>query len=184
MYFSFQGTIAEKGPDYVVIEVGGVGYQVYVPHVEDYVSGQNAKIYVYDVVREDENYLAGFSSLEEKKAFLLLISAKGIGPRTALNALSATRAAELFRAIGANNVAFLKHLPGIGSKAAAQIILDVRGKLSFESKTNPTQYKEVRDALKRLGFRVKEIDNVLASISVPGARNEEILRLALKKLGR
>ncbi len=182
MYFSFKGPISYIGDDYVVVEVNNIGYQVFVSHKEDYVLGEVTTIYLYNVVREDEQYLAGFSSIREKEAFVALISVKGIGPRTALNALSATTADELFNAIAANNVTFLKKLPGIGGKAAAQIILDIKGQLTTTSSANPDQYDEVREALKSLGFKVKLIDDTLAQISIPDATNEEILRAALKKL--
>lgn len=182
MYFSFNGPISYIGDDYVVVEVNDIGYQVFVSHIEDYKLGEVTKIYLYNVVREDEQYLAGFKSIREKEAFVSLISVKGIGPRTALNALSATSAEDLFNAIAANNVTYLKKLPGIGGKAAAQIILDLKGQLATGSEANPDQYDEVREALKSLGFKVKLIDDTLAQISIPNATNEEILRAALIKL--
>ena len=182
MYFSFKGPISYIGNDYVVVEVNNIGYQVFVSHISDYKLGEVTTIYLYNVVREDEQYLAGFSSIKEKDAFVSLISVKGIGPRTALNALSATTADDLLNAIAANNVTYLKKLPGIGGKAAAQIILDLKGQLATGSEANPDQYDEVREALKSLGFKVKLIDDTLAQISIPNATNEEILRAALKKL--
>ena len=181
MYFSFKGIITHIKNDYVVIEVNNIGYQVFVPHVEDYSLNEETKIYLYNVVREDEQYLAGFSSIEEKEAFMALISVKGIGPRTALNALSATTHQELFNAIASNNVTYLKKLPGIGGKAASQIILDLKGQLT-SSAANPNQYDEVRAALKSLGFKVKDIDEVLSKINIPNATNEDILREALRKM--
>ena len=182
MYFSFNGPISYIGDDYVVVEVNDIGYQVFVSHIEEYKLGEVTKVYLYNVVREDEQYLAGFKSIREKEAFVSLISVKGIGPRTALNALSATSAEDLFNAIAANNVTYLKKLPGIGGKAAAQIILDLKGQLATGSEANPDQYDEVREALKSLGFKVKLIDDTLAQISIPNATNEEILRAALIKL--
>lgn len=182
MYYSFKGNITSVRKDFVVIEVGGIGFQVFVPHIEDYQKGDNVFIFVYQVVREDEQYLVGFRSEYEKEAFLSLISVKGIGPRTALGAMSATSAEDLFNAIAANNITFLKKLPGIGAKAASQIILDLKGQLTGTPTGNPNQYDEVRDALKGLGYKVKEIESVLATINEKDATNEEILRLALKKM--
>ncbi len=181
MYFSFKGQITYVGKDYVVIEVNNIGYQIFVSHIDYFPLGKETTIYLYNVVREDEQYLAGFSSIEEKEAFTSLISVKGIGPRTALGALSGTTAKELFAAISANNVTYLKKLPGIGGKAASQIILDLKGQLTT-SEANPNQYDEVRDALKSIGFKVKEIDNVLSTINIPDATNEQILKEALRKL--
>jgi holliday junction DNA helicase RuvA len=181
MYFSFKGLITYKEEDYVVIEVNNIGYQVFVPHSNEFIVGKETKIFLYNVIREDEQYLAGFTSIKEKEAFTSLISVKGIGPRTALNALAATTSEELFAAIAANNVTYLKKLPGIGTKAASQIILDLKGQLTT-SEANPNQYDEVRDALKTLGFKVKQIESVLAQINIPDATNEVILREALRKL--
>lgn len=182
MYFSFKGNITHQGKDFVVIEVNNIGYQVYVPHVNAFPLNETRTIYLYNVVREDEQYLAGFSSIEEKEAFEALIKVKGIGPRTALNALSATTGEELINAIKSNNITFLRKLPGIGGKAAAQILLDLRGVLDLSKDADPNQYDEVKEALKSLKFKVKEIDDVLASINIPNATNEQILREALKKL--
>ena len=182
MIYFLKGKIALKTDDSLVIDIGNMGYEVYVTHLNDYVVGEEALIYTYQVVREDEQYLAGFSSIEEKEIFLRLITVKGIGPRTALNAMSATTADELFKAISANNTTFLKKLPGIGSKAAQQIILDLKGQLTGTIKGDPNQYDEVRAALKSLGFKNAKIDEVLAQINEVDASNDEILRIALKKL--
>lgn len=182
MYYFLKGKIAFIEKDSIVINVHDVGYVVFVAHPELYKVNDEATIYTYQVIKEDEQYLVGFSTLDEKKAFISLISVKGIGPKTALNAMSATTSEELIHAIAANNITFLKRLPGIGAKAASQIILDLKGQLTGTDSNNPTQYDEVRDALKSLGFKAKAIDEVLASINEVDATNEEILRIALKKL--
>jgi Holliday junction DNA helicase RuvA len=97
--------------------------------------------------------------------------------------LKATTPDELYKAIAANNTAYLKKLPGIGPKAAAQIILDLKGQLAqTDEKGNPTQFDEVRQALKQLGFKVKDIDDALSQINEPNLTNEDVLRLALRQL--
>ncbi len=181
MYFSFKGLIIHHGDDYIVIEVNNVGYQIFVPHISDFPLNKETIIYLYNVIREDEQYLVGFSSLEEKQAFISLISVKGIGPKTALNALAETDAKTLFDAIASSNITFLKKLPGIGAKAAAQIILDLKGKLN-DVEVNINQYAEVREALKSIGFKTKQIDDVLMRINIPNATNEQILKESLKLL--
>ncbi len=181
MYFSFNGLISYIGKDYIVVEVNDIGYQVFVPRINEFSLNEKRKVYVYNIIKEDEQYLVGFSSLEEKEAFLSLISVKGIGPKTALNALSETDANTLFKAISSNNITFLKKLPGIGAKAAAQIILDLKGQLAPTS-ANVDQYEEVKKALKTIGFKNKEIDNVLCQINIGNASNEEIFKEALKLL--
>ena len=176
-----RGTIAEVEQDRVIIDVNDVGYDVLVSHINDYHIGDKVLLYTYNVVREDENYLVGFISKEEKDVFLSLIKVKGLGPKTVINALSTTTPQEVINAISANNVAFLKKLPGLGAKAAGQIILDLKGQLTG-SKGNPKQYEEVYDALKTLGFKGAAIDRVLATINEPDASTEEILKIALSRL--
>ena len=181
MIYFLKGKVKEIGEDSVVIDVHDVGYQFLVSHVDEYKLEEEVFVYTYNVVREDENYLIGFKNKEEKEVFLSLIKVKGLGPKTVINALSATTPNEVISAISSNNVAFLKKLPGLGAKAAGQIILDLKGELTG-SKGNPKQYEEVYDALKALGFKGAAIDRVLATINEPGASNEDILRIALKKL--
>jgi Holliday junction DNA helicase RuvA len=181
MLFSLRGTIIDKYDSTVAIEVRDVGYEVLVSHPDDYEIGDHAFLYVYEVVREDDNYLVGFSTLLEKNAFVSLISVKGVGPKIAVGALSATTPEMLNRAIASNNVAYLKKLPGIGGKAAAQIILDLKGQLTGE-KGNPDQYEDVKAALKQLGFKNAQIERVLADINEPNATNEQVLAIALKML--
>ena len=182
MIYFLRGKVALIDNDTIVIDVNDVGYQVLVSHVNDYHIGEEVLVYTYNVVREDEQYLVGFSSLDEKSVFLSLIKVKGLGPKSAINALSSTSPEEVVQAIASNNVAFLKKLPGIGAKAAAQIILDLKGQLTGGSKGDPTVYDEVYDALKGLGFKGAAIDRVLATINEPDASAEDILRIALNKL--
>ncbi len=181
MIYFLKGKVALIEDDSIVIDVRDVGYQMLVSHINDYRVGEEVLVYTHNVVREDENYLIGFKDLEEKKVFMSLIKVKGLGPKTVIGALSATSPNEVINAISSNNVAFLKKLPGLGAKAAGQIILDLKGELTG-SKGNPKQYEEVYEALKTLGFKGAAIDRVLAEINEPGATNEDILRIALKRL--
>ncbi len=181
MIYFLKGKVAAIEEESVVIDVRDVGYQILVSHIDKFHIGDEVLVYTYNVVREDENYLIGFIDKEEKDVFMSLIKVKGLGPKTVINALSATTPSEVINAISSNNVAFLKKLPGLGAKAAGQIILDLKGELTG-SKGNPKQYEEVYDALKTLGFKGAAIDRVLATINEPGATNEDILRIALKRL--
>lgn len=181
MIYFLRGKVAIIEQESIVIDVRDVGYQMLVSHIEQFHIGDEVLVYTYNVVREDENYLIGFLDKEEKDVFLSLIKVKGLGPKTVINALSATTPNDVINAIASNNVAFLKKLPGLGAKAAGQIILDLKGELTG-SKGNPKQYEEVYDALKTLGFKGAAIDRVLATINEPGATNEDILRIALKRL--
>ena len=181
MIYSLRGKVLLIDGDTVVIDVRDVGYQVLVSHKDQYEVGQEVFLYTYNVVREDEQYLVGFSSSEEKEVFLALIRVKGLGPKTVIGALSACTPNDVKNAIASNNVVYLKKLPGIGAKAASQIILDLKGELTG-TKGDPTVYDEVADALKELGFKGAAIERVLATINEKDASAEEVLRLALAKL--
>ena len=181
MIYSLRGKVLLIDGDTVVVDVHDVGYQVLVSHTDQYEIGQEVFLYTYNVVREDEQYLVGFSSLDEKQVFLSLIKVKGLGPRTVIGALSATTPNDVKNAIASNNVVYLKKLPGIGAKAASQIILDVKGELTG-TKGDPTVYDEVYEALKELGFKGAAIERVLATINEKDAKPEDVLRIALAKL--
>ena len=181
MIYFLKGRVALIDKDTVIIDVNNVGYQVLVSHINDYEVGDEVLVYTYNVVREDEQYLVGFSSLDEKSVFLSLIKVKGLGPKTVIGALSACTPNDVKNAIASNNVVYLKKLPGIGAKAASQIILDLKGELTG-TKGDPTVYDEVAEALKELGFKGAAIERVLATINEKDATPEEVLRLALAKL--
>lgn len=184
MYSHFRGKITDIESNSVVIEVNNIGYELLVSHPNEFVIGEELILYSYQVIREDETYLVGFKTKKEKEAFLSLISVKGIGPRSAINALSATDPETLFNAIDASNVLYLKKLPSIGAKAASQIILDLKGKLSDinPKNINVNLYADVKDGLKGLGFKNKEIEKVLLDINIPNADSETIMLEALKRL--
>lgn len=185
IFYQLKGRVISCNEEKIALDVHDVGYEILCAHPLDFAIDSLATLFIHEVISEDDHYLVGFSSKIEKEAFLSLIAVKGIGPKTALNALKATTPDALFKAIESNNTAYLKKLPGIGPKAAAQIILDLRGRLAPSGKNvNEKQYDEVRAALKTLGFKVKDIDDVLSTINEPNASNEDILRLALRKLGK
>ena len=185
MYYYFKGKIVYVGETTIAIDVNNVAYELFVSKPESFVTGEETTVYCYEVYGENDHYLVGFKVKEEKDAFLSLTDVKGIGPKTALSALGATTPEELFAAVASSNVSFLKKLPGIGPKAASQIILDLKGKLTeANTKKNKTdeRFADVRSALKQLGFKVKDIDDVLAKIDATGMNDQDILRAALKAL--
>lgn len=183
MIYYLKGRIVSIEEGSVAIELNnGIAYEVLVSHPDNYTLNQDVLVYTYEVIREDDQYLVGFASKAEKSVFASLIKVKGLGPKTVIQALSTTTPDAVLNAIASNNVAYLKNLPGIGAKAAAQIILDLKGQLAGGEKGNPKLYDEVYDALKELGFKGAAIDRVLATINEPGATSEDILRIALGKL--
>lgn len=182
MIYALKGYILEVKPSSIIVDVHDVFYEVLVSHPDDFAINEFAFVYTHQVKREDEEYLVGFRTLEEKQIFADLITVKGIGPKTALGALSETTAAMMIKAIATNDIKYLKKLPGIGPKAASQIILDLQGRLLTENTMKTDEHGDVRDALRQLGFKVMEIDHVLKTIYIPGMKAEELLKLALQKL--
>lgn len=183
MYSYFYGKIVDINEEEAVIDVHDIGYSFRYIHEENFKIGTTLKVYLYHVLREDEEFLVGFVDKEEKKVFEQFITVKGIGPRTAINALRDTTTESFLNAISSGDVKYLKKLNGIGPKAASQIILDLKGKL-VSLETKPKWNKEQEDsilALRSLGFKVKEIEEVLAKLPEKLSM-EEIIRECLRRL--
>lgn len=181
MYSYFKGEIMEINSNSVVIEVNNIGYEILVPNAYLYKIGETAIIYVYQVIKEDSNNLYGFVDKEAKQLFLKLLSVNGIGPKSALSILASGSASDVAYAIDAGDSKYLTKFPGIGPKAASQIILDLKGKLVFDKPLVNTDYDDVRDALIALGYKPKDVDKILPKLS--GTTSEMIkqgLQLMLK----
>lgn len=191
MIYSLTGLVVKLQPDSLVIEVQGIGYFVHLSKPENFHLNEINHVYTYHVIREADEFLVGFANLLEKRLFEQLISVKGIGPKTAIGALSGATSEQIIQGINEGNVAFLKSLPSIGPKAASQIILDLKGKITFDTpKQNASQtpedkkLNEVRDALKSLGFKTSEIDRALRDMTSENFTVEQLIKVALKKLGK
>ncbi|MCR5348332.1 MAG: Holliday junction branch migration protein RuvA [Bacilli bacterium] len=183
MIYSLQGIIVDVTPETVAIDLGQIAYEVFVPRPQEFTLGQNAKLYVEEILTQDDHYLSGFQTKMEKDAFVSLLRVKGIGPKTALSALSGTTPEELFKAIAQSDAKFLKKLPGIGPKAASQIILDLQGKLvESEPKKDEREFPIIRATLKQLGFKKAEIDGALSTLPEGAKDDNDSLRLALRSL--
>ncbi len=184
MYSYFYGKIVDINEEEAVIDVHDVGYSFMFINKEDFKIGSTLKVFIHHVVREDGEFLVGFISKEEREVFNKLITVKGIGPRTAVTALRATNINALLNAISSSDVKFLKKLPGIGPKAASQIILDLKGKLVQSDADSfswtPNQEQAIA-AIKGLGFKTKEIEEVMKKL--PQALSiEELIRECLRRL--
>lgn len=182
MLSSIRGRVIEIGFRSLVIENQGLGYEVLVADPKSYHLNQDVFLYLYHHIREDNEFLVGLTSKEERSGFRLLQNVNGIGPKTALMILSKISYSQLLTAISNNNVELIEALPGISSHMASQIFLDLRNHISKNVKSNVTQYKEIKDALKALGFKSKEIDKVLPNIYIANGSKEEIISEALRRL--
>lgn len=183
MIYALKGTVKKITANVLILEVNDVFYTLLMPHPEDFKLEEKVTILTTLIVREDNLTLIGFSSEEEKQAFNDLIKVSGIGPKTALNALSMTRPHIFYQAVMNKDLKYLKKLPGIGPKAASQIILDIKGQLVAPT-PEITKRKSVLQALKDLGFKVKDIEKVLTLVDHPELSDEDVLKAALVAIGK
>ena len=131
MYAYLNGIIKDIESNYIVLDINGIGYLIYVANPYYYQIENSYKVYTYTHIREDEFSLYGFKSKEELDLFLKLISVKGLGPKMALPILATGSIEGIMDAIDRENILYLKKFPKIGDKVARQIILDLKGKLEF-----------------------------------------------------
>ncbi len=168
------GTVQYADLDAVCINVNGVGYHVLMPitDVARYTNpGTKAEAYIHTHVREDAIQLYGFSSRAGHSLFERLISVQGVGPRTALSALSGMDAETLIRAIAEGDEARLTKIPGVGKKTAARIVLDLGERMAKESLSSVLTsgvpagqrgvLEDLRSALANLGYKAPQIDRAL-----------------------
>ena len=181
------GKLSAKHPPQVVVDVGGVGYEVDVPMSTFYslpATGEAITLYTHLIVREDAHVLYGFATLEERTAFRQLIRISGVGARTALSVLSGMSVADLAHAIAAQEAGRLTKVPGIGKKTAERLLLELRGKLADVAVSSvPEHSSDVLNALLALGYSEKE---GLAAVKglPPGIAVAEGIRAALKSLAK
>jgi holliday junction DNA helicase ruvA len=186
MYNYILGMVTDIEGTYVVVEAGGIGYQVYTPNPYSFDLNTTYKVYIYQYIREDENSLYGFKSKEEKEMFLKLISVKGLGPKMALPILATGSISGIMDAIERENILYLKKFPKIGDKVAKQMILDLKGKISIsgvEASNSTSSYEELIEVLKGLGYKEKEIKAVVVKVNQELSLEEQVkeaLKLLLK----
>ena len=184
MIVFIKGIVNSIGIDFVIVENNGMGYKVYYNHSESLALGQQVVLFTYEQIREDAHALFGFVKHQELELFEKLISVKGLGPKTALNILTATSYNQVVSAIEKGEVQFLKQMPGIGAKTAQQIVLDLKGKLvndnEIEAKGNKN-FQDATDALKALGYKNSEIQAISQELSQHGLDTvDEYVKIGLQ----
>ena len=186
------GVLLEKNPPQVVVEAGGVGYEIEVPMSTFYnlpASGERVTLLTHLVVREDAHLLFGFASEAERRVFRQLLKISGIGARTALAVLSGMSVGELVETVAAQESARLVRIPGIGKKTAERLLLELKDKLGLEmvggvavNRPRPAA-SDVMNALLGLGYSDREAQ--LAVKRLPeGLSVSEGIRHALKSLAK
>ena len=197
MFAYIKGTLEEKSTNYVVIDVGGIGYKIFMSNIsinEIGDLGNKVKVHTHYYVREDNISLYGFLTHEELKMFELLLSVSGIGAKSAIAMLSNITPAGFACAIISNNVALLKKIPGIGPKTAQRIILELQDKLKSEQEiakqeeikiiNNGENVEEAMQALQILGYNKKEIEKAFEKIANLEVSVEELIKKGLSILAR
>ena len=181
------GRLVAKQPPQVLVDVGGVAYEVDVPMSTFYglpATGEPVSLYTHLVVREDAHTLYGFATLEERSAFRQLIRISGIGARTALSVLSGLSVGDLAQAVALQDAAPLVRVPGIGKKTAERLLLELKGKLAEASAPAGGQAaSDVVNALVALGYSDKEALVAVKGLT-PGLPVAEAIRAALKALAK
>ena len=195
MIASIRGTVQFVGTDHVILDVGGVGFQLYSPRgVLGSVGqiGDTAMLHTYLHVREDALMLFGFESPAQRALFELLLGVGGIGPKVALALLSAATPDELQTAIAREDTTMLSRVPGIGKKTAARLVLELKGK--FGTMVIPAVSggtpglmalnAELIEILMSLGYNASEAQSAVGALPADAPSDvEERLRLALQYFG-
>ena len=185
------GILDDKNPPQVIVDCGGVGYEVQVPMSTFYnlpATGERISLLTHFVVREDAQILYGFSTAVERAAFRELIKISGVGPRTALSELSGMSVGELAQAITLQEAGRLVKVPGIGKKTAERLLLELKGKLGVDlgglsGVAVSDAHNDIQQALMALGYNDKEAAAALKLLPADVGVSEGI-KLALKSLSK
>ena len=193
-----EGTLVEKQPTRAILNVGGVGYEVHIPLSSfDRLPDENVtcRVLTYDCVREDSHDLYGFVTDAERKLFLLLLSVSGIGPKTALSALSGLSVRDIKAAVVTGDVKRLSSISGIGKKTAERIVVELKDKLGAgealeavagmpDEAPGDVRIRDTIMALMSLGYKQADaltMARAAAEKAGTNAPTEELIRLSLAR---
>jgi Holliday junction DNA helicase RuvA len=195
MIAQLRGTLADKRPNQVLVDVGGVGYLVHIPVSTFYALGDlhsNVTLLIHTQVREDAISLYGFLSSREKHLFELLISASGVGPVLALKILSGMSVDDLVPAVRSGDLVRLTHIPGVGRKTAERMVVELRDKLAAMETSGAARQPaatsgtaaDVVSALLNLGYEQHAAEHAVERAGKDGAQEsfETLLRATLQQL--
>jgi len=199
-----RGTLIEKQPPELLIEVNGVGYEVQMPMSCFYElpnTGEEAVIYTHFVVREDAQLLYGFNTVKERALFREVIKANGVGPKLGLGILSGMTASQFVACVEREDISTLVKLPGVGKKTAERLVVEMKDRLKgwgagdlFTPATDAAPVdsapvseqqeaeEEAISALLALGYKPTQASKVVAQIAQPGMSSEALIRDALKSM--
>ena len=198
MFAYIKGSLEQKSNNYVVIDVGGIGYKIFMATkaIETLGEiGKVVKVHTHYYVREDNISLYGFNTNEELRMFELLLQVSGIGAKSAIAMLSEISPSSFALAVISDDISQLVKIPGIGKKTAARIVLELKDKLKTEeaitkteevklSITNEEETSEAIAELQVLGYTKREIEKALENVDTKNSQLEEIIKQGLKNLAR
>lgn len=196
-----RGKLVEKHAPELLLDVGGVGYEVSAPMTTFYrlgAVGEEVLLHTHLVVREDAHLLFGFATREERTLFRELVKVNGVGPKLALGILSGIEAEVFVRCVQDGDVSTLVRIPGVGKKTAERLVVEMRDRLkalgevelkggqpTFIAAAPATPAQDAQSALEALGYKPQEAARAVAAVNrEEGLRSEELIRRALKSLAR
>ncbi len=185
MIATLHGRITEKLPDSLVLEVGGIGYEIFTT-VDDWGAvraGDELRLHIYEQIREDAHNLYGFRELASKQLYAQLLGVNGVGPKLALQILSAAGETRLRQAITSGDPALLKGISGVGPKTAQRVILDLRGKVEEGTVGLAPVADSTYQALVALGYTPAQATEAVAKLPADVTDEQERVKLALKGVG-
>ena len=193
MIGSLRGRLAHKQPPQIILECGGVGYEIETP-MSTFLAlpgiGSELFLHTHLVVREDAQTLFGFSTEEEKSLFRSLLKVSGVGAKMGLAILSGMSVTDFQRCVQYEDTAMLVKIPGVGKKTAERLIIEMRDRIDSTSAesgsdksrtTRADPRNEAFDALISLGYRTNEINRLLGRLDIAEKSAEDIIRLALRQ---
>lgn len=194
MFEYLKGKVEYKKPDYLALDVNGVGYKVNISlRVYDKIkTGESVRLYIFNYIKEDAFKLIGFLEERERNLFEMLLGVKGVGVSLALSVMSTFDVEQLRKIVADNDYATLKRVPKLGEKKAQQVILDLKGKLKaignlFTQEENILETFAIEDelyeALESLGYSQKEINTLVSKEEIRSFTSiEEAIKCVLKKV--
>ena len=194
------GRLMQKQPPFLLLDVGGVGYELEAPMTTFYdlpEADHQVSLFVHLVVREDAQLLFGFSNQSQRELFRRLIKINGVGPRVALAILSTLSAAQFIACIHREDVATLTRVPGIGAKTAQRMIFDLRDRIDtlggpggpdgVDGETpdhDPSPVQDAIGALLALGYKAADAGRAVRAVETEGGGREDLIRNALQRLSK
>ena len=195
MIGQISGTLVYKHPPQLMVDVGGVAYELEAPMTAFYELsevGERVSLFTHLAIRDDAHLLFGFADLQQRDVFRVLLKISGVGPRVALALLSGLTVDDLAACVAAGDIAQLTRVPGIGRKTAERLVIELRDRLETLSGVGPdslnstlSPQQDAVSALMALGYRETEASRAIRAVEVDGVPAvETLIREALKGLSR